>query len=55
MSVCLSVRPSVYNNPTPTGQIFMKFDILVFSEKFAEKIQVSLNLYPAKVENIVSS
>ena len=26
MSVCLSVRPIAWNNPAPTGQIFMKFE-----------------------------
>jgi len=27
MSVCLSIRPSVWDNSVPTGWIFMKFDI----------------------------
>jgi hypothetical protein len=27
LSVCLSVRPSAWNNSAPTGRIFMKFDI----------------------------
>jgi hypothetical protein len=32
MFVCLSVRPSVWNNSTPNGQIFTKFDTWVFFE-----------------------
>jgi hypothetical protein len=27
MSVCLSIHLSTWNNMTPSGQIFMKFDI----------------------------
>jgi hypothetical protein len=27
MSVCLSVRPSAWNNSPPIGRVFMKFDI----------------------------
>jgi hypothetical protein len=34
--------PSVWNNSAPTGQIFMKFDIWIFFEKYVEKIQVPL-------------
>jgi hypothetical protein len=30
MSVCLSVCLSAWNNSTPTGRIFMKFDICLF-------------------------
>jgi len=26
MSVCLSVRPSAWNNSAPTGRIFMKYE-----------------------------
>jgi hypothetical protein len=33
--VCLSVRPSAWNNSAPTGRIFMKFDIWVFSENLS--------------------
>jgi hypothetical protein len=29
---CLSVRPVAWNNSTPTGRIFMKFNIYVFFE-----------------------
>jgi len=39
--VCPSVLLSTCNNSAPTGQIFMKFDILVFLEKL-DKILVSL-------------
>jgi len=40
--VSLSVCPSAWNNSAPTVQIYMKFDILGFFEKSAEKIQFSL-------------
>ena len=39
--VCPSFRLSTSNNSAPTGQIFMKFNILVFLEKI-DKILVSL-------------
>ena len=43
-SSCLSVRPFAWNSSTPTGRIFMTFDIrgFFFVEKFVWKIQVSL-------------
>ena len=41
ISVCLTVHLSAWNNSTPTGQIFMKFDISVLS-KSIQKFQVSL-------------
>jgi hypothetical protein len=41
-SSCLSVRPSAWNNSTPTGHIFMKLDIGGIFRKCDEKIQVSL-------------
>jgi len=31
-SLCLSVRPSAWNNSAPTGHIFMEFDIWGFLE-----------------------
>jgi hypothetical protein len=37
MSVCLSVRPSAWNNSVPTGRIFMKFDFWVFFENLSRK------------------
>ena len=40
--LCLSVRPSTWNNSAPTGRIFMKFDIWLFFRKSVDKIQVSL-------------
>jgi len=36
LSVCPSVYPSAWNNPGPTGQIFMQFDIWVFFENLSE-------------------
>jgi len=27
MSACLSIHPSAWNNSTPQGQIFMRFDV----------------------------
>ena len=36
-SVRLSFLPSVWSNSAPTGQIFMKFGILVFSENLSRK------------------
>jgi len=35
--VCLSVRPSAWNNSIPTGQIFMKFGFWVSFEKLSRK------------------
>jgi hypothetical protein len=32
MSVYSSVCPSAWNNSAPTGRIFMKFDVCVFSK-----------------------
>jgi len=39
MSVCLSVLPSASKISAPTGRIFIKFDIWVFSRKSFEKIK----------------
>jgi hypothetical protein len=39
---CLPVRPCAWNNSAPTGRIFLEFYILVFFEKYVEKIKVSL-------------
>jgi hypothetical protein len=36
-SSCLSVCPSAWNIPAPTGRIFMKFDILGFFQKHVLK------------------
>jgi hypothetical protein len=36
---CLSVRPSAWNNSAPSGGIFMKFDIWVFSENLSRKFK----------------
>ena len=41
ISVC-PVLPSACNNPAPTGEIFIEFDIWGFFEIFFQKIQVSL-------------
>ena len=38
-SSCPSVRPSAYNNSTPTGQIFMKFDVWGFFENLLRKFK----------------
>ena len=38
-SSCLSLRPSIWNNSTTTGRIFMKFDMSIL-RKYVEKIQV---------------
>ena len=40
--VCLSVRPSAWNNSSTTGRIFMKFDIWLFFESLFENFQRSL-------------
>ena len=42
ISFFMSVCPSAWNNPAPTGQILMKFDIWAFFRKSVEKILVSL-------------
>ena len=39
MSACLFVRPSAWNKPAPTGQIFMKFDIWVYFENLSRKFK----------------
>ena len=44
MSICPSVRPYAWNNSAPTGQIFMKFDIWVFSENLSTKLKFKWNL-----------
>jgi hypothetical protein len=42
---CLSVRPpSAWNSLAPTGQIFMKFDLLVFFENLSRKVKFHYNL-----------
>jgi hypothetical protein len=40
MPVCLSVRPSAWNNSSPTERIFTKFDIWWFIWKSLEKFRV---------------
>jgi len=40
LSICLSLSPSALNDSAPTGQIFMKFMIGIFSAKSVEKVQV---------------
>ena len=35
ISFAMSVRPSAWNNSTPTGQIFIQFDISVFFENLS--------------------
>jgi hypothetical protein len=37
--VCPSLRPSAWNNSTPTGQIFMKFDIGGFFENLSRMLK----------------
>jgi len=39
MCICLSVRPSEWNNSAPTGRIFMKFDIWSFLENLLRKVK----------------
>jgi hypothetical protein len=39
----MSVRPSAWNDPAPSGRIFMKFCLKIF-RKSIERIQVSLEL-----------
>jgi len=40
--VCLSVRPSLWKNSSPTGRIFKKISHLSIFERSIEKIKVSL-------------
>jgi hypothetical protein len=43
--VCLPVcSPSALNSVAPTGQIFMKFDILVFFENLSRKVKFYYNM-----------
>ena len=35
LCVCPSVRPPTWNNSTPTGRVFMKYDIWIFFRKSA--------------------
>jgi hypothetical protein len=44
MSVCLSVRPHGTTRLTPTGRIFMKFDIWVFFENLYRNLMFHYNL-----------
>ena len=37
--VCLSVRPSSWNNAAPTGRIFMKFNVRTFYENLSRKFR----------------
>jgi len=41
--VCLSVRPSAWNNSAPTGRIFIKFDIWDFSKNLSRKFTFHWN------------
>ena len=43
-TLCLSVCLSVWNNASPTGRIFMKFDIWVFFENLLRKLKFHQNL-----------
>jgi hypothetical protein len=47
-SLCLSVRPSVrlsaWSNSSPTGRIFIKFDIWVFFENLSRKFKFHENV-----------
>jgi len=45
VSFVMPIFPSTSNNSAPTGRIFKKFDIWVFSQKPIDKIQVSLKSY----------
>jgi len=40
MSVRLSGHPSVWNNSTPTGRIFMKFDMTMLSKICKENLSL---------------
>jgi hypothetical protein len=42
-SFVMPIRPSAWNNSSPTGRIFVEFYILVGREKSVEKIQAWLN------------
>jgi hypothetical protein len=44
MSACLSVLPSAWNDLAPNDRIFIKFDILLFSENILKKFKFHLNL-----------
>ena len=44
MSVCLSVRPSAWNNSSLTGRKFMKFDVWWYFENLSRKFKFLLNL-----------
>ena len=39
----MSICPSVWNNSTPTGRIFVKFDICVFFENLSRKFKFHYN------------
>jgi hypothetical protein len=39
LSVCLSVRPSAWNNSAPTGRILTRFNIWVFLENLSKKLK----------------
>jgi hypothetical protein len=44
MPVCLSVRPPAWNNSSPIGRIFTKFDVnFFFPRKSGDKVQVWLS------------
>ena len=41
-SSCLSVCPSTLRSSAPAGQIFIKYDVIVFFENLSRQFQVSL-------------
>jgi len=41
----IAVLSSARNKPAPTGRIFVKFDILVFLEKFFEKMEDFIKIW----------
>ena len=43
MSVCMSVLPSSWNNSTPIGRMFMKFDIYIFFKNRLRKFKFHYN------------
>ena len=43
---CLPLHPSSCCNSAPTGRVFMKFDISVFSENQLIKFKIFLNMTP---------
>jgi hypothetical protein len=45
LSFITSVRFTAWNNPTPTGLIFMKLDIWVFFENLSRKLEFLLHFY----------